>query len=301
MRSETRLSQVLKKFDYSDKRKNSDQLEFGENNEFTVEIANDIETRIQAYRLLYKTYVEKEFAKPHSSKMWYSIFDAHPDTATIVVKEGDKVRGALTIVIDSSMGLPADSLYLEELNLMRIKGDLVSEIISLGIDSDARGGTEILEKLFNFSYLYAKGIFGASKFIITVNPRHAVFYEKKLLFQRVGFVKDYDRVGGMPAICLELDLIMLTTLLETPDRISELKRTIYSNFINVKESKKVLHAIGSCIVKMKHTELQYFFVNQRSLFKLSPKWMLDALKSYYCHLNFDQLFVDDQLEIMAIC
>jgi hypothetical protein len=66
-----------------------------------------VRARRAAYRLVYELYLEKEYALPHPSKMWLSIFDALPETATLVVKRGDGVVGAVTVVFDSDIGLPA--------------------------------------------------------------------------------------------------------------------------------------------------------------------------------------------------
>ena len=140
--------------------------------------------------------------------MWLGIFDALPETTTLLVERTDTgaAVGALTVVFDSPMGLPADELYRPELDALRASGRKLSEIISLGVAEEAGAGSEILVKLFNFVYLLSKKVRGATDFMITVNPRHVRFYERTLLFGAAGPERSYDKVGGAPALLLRLDL-----------------------------------------------------------------------------------------------
>ena len=45
------------------------------NETYTVQIADSIWTRMQSYRLMYETYAQKGWAKPHPSRMWYSAYE----------------------------------------------------------------------------------------------------------------------------------------------------------------------------------------------------------------------------------
>lgn len=301
MKPATRITQVLKQYAPSSLKHLTNDFHFGDNNKFKIEIANDLETRSQAYKLLYKTYVEKEFAKPHASKMWYSIFDAHPDTITIVAKEGKFVRGAITIVIDSPLGLPAEGVFKKEINHLRQQKHSLAEIISLGIDNKTRGGSVILEKLFNFSYLYARGLFNTTKFIITINPRHSLFYTKKLLFKKKGELKEYKKVSGNPAAFLQLDLNLIYSIVESDLKYSEkYKRTIYSSFITINKSKCLIEKIMYSKAKMGMLELRHFFINQRNVFNLAKTSSMNILQLYFPEVNLFNLSIDQESGFIAI-
>ncbi|MFH1024403.1 MAG: hypothetical protein V1809_13570, partial [Planctomycetota bacterium] len=171
-----------------------------EDGRFAIRVAGDLESRKKAYRLVYQLYREKSYARHDPSGMWLSIFDAVPETTTLLVErisDGAAV-GALTVVFDSPLGLPADNLYSGELNSFRDAGRRLAEIVSLGVAEGVEAGREILVKLFNHAYLLSRKIRGATDFVITVNPRHVRFYERSMLFEKAGPERVYGKVGGAP-------------------------------------------------------------------------------------------------------
>ncbi|PCJ51672.1 MAG: hypothetical protein COA79_25655 [Planctomycetota bacterium] len=166
--------------------------------------------------------------------MWYSAYDLLEESTVIVAIDNNRVVGTLTLIFDDEFGLPASELYESELSTIRANNTL-TEITSLAIQKDARFSTTILVKLFNQAYLYSKGSKNSTHFIITVNPRHVMFYQKKLLFEKIGSVKYYDKVGGAPAelLILDLELVEKTIL----DRNNSKSKMLYKQFISMKEFK----------------------------------------------------------------
>jgi len=293
---------------------------------YTIRVANDLESRRKAYQLVYSLYLEKEYAKPHPSKMWLSIFDALPETTTLLVErrmvegggwkvEGQRQKssgqslpastlnpqpstaavpvGALTVVFDSPMGLPADQLYKPELDALRAQGRRLSEIVSLGVAEEAGAGAQIMVQLFNFVYLLSKKVRGATDFMITVNPRHVRFYEKTLLFQAAGPERSYDKVGGAPALLLRLDLGVPEERVRLEHGISgdinsrrpghaeaapveptppalrrggslcppkSKSRTLYPMFHAPAEEPEIISGLAASLRPMTEPELGYFFV-----------------------------------------
>ncbi|PCJ56240.1 MAG: hypothetical protein COA79_19505 [Planctomycetota bacterium] len=237
-----------------------------EGRDITVSVANKLTDRIQAYNLLYSVYVEKEFVSPNKSKMWYSLFDAHPDTVTFIAKDNNKVVGAITVVFDSEMGLPAESVYSKEIDQLRKINRKPTEIISLGISKDARGAQNILIKLFNLAYLTAKEIHLASDFIITINPKHAPFYIKKMFFKIIGENKSYDKVGGAPATLLILNFKKVEKV------INAIRLKTYNNKTNCRffipllfiedEKEEVIKMIKNEMSPMTKEEVNYFFEDE---------------------------------------
>ena len=163
-------------------------LDGKDDRDYVIRVANDRESREKAYRLVYRLYLEKEYARPNRSGMWLSIFDALPETTTLLAErasDGEAV-GALTVVCDSPLGLPADELYGAELSALRAQGRRLTEIVSLGVAEGTLAGSELLVRLFNLAHLLAHRVREATDFVITVNPRHAGFYRLKLLFSEAG-------------------------------------------------------------------------------------------------------------------
>ncbi|MBA4388655.1 MAG: hypothetical protein C0404_11790 [Verrucomicrobia bacterium] len=186
---------------------------FGKDGEYRVVVAKTLEDRKRAWAMVYRMYLDKGYAKPDPAGLWYGIHDALPQTTTFLVTRRGEDVATLTIVFDSDIGLPADGLYRDELDGLRNKGHRLCEIISLVSDeTDRRQAIEVLKHMFKVAYLMACKLADATDFIITVNPHHAAYYERKLLFRRQGDVRTYGKVSGAPAVLLVLDLE------EAPDR-----------------------------------------------------------------------------------
>ncbi|MFH1023768.1 MAG: hypothetical protein V1809_10330 [Planctomycetota bacterium] len=205
----TRLTHILKAVAESSRSSGPDsgRIAFG-NGRFAIRVAGDLESRKKAYRLVYQLYREKGYARHDLSGMWVSIHDAAPETATLLVErlsDGAAV-GAITVVFDSPLGLPADNAYAGELNPLRAAGRRLAEVVSLGVTEGVDAGREILVKLFDYAHLLSREIRGATDFVITVNPRHVRFYEKTLLCEKAGPERAYGKVGGAPAVLLRLAL-----------------------------------------------------------------------------------------------
>ncbi len=178
---------------------------FGPGGEYRLSVAASIEARRKAWALVHDVYEQKGYVPANSPGLWYGYHDSLPDTTTFLVKRGDDVVATLTTVFDGLIGLPADELYEDTLDEMRLAGRQLCEISSL-VCTERRGGSEILMHLFRAAYTTARHLEGASDFVVTVNPHHRLYYERALLFERVGEEKTYSKVAGAPAVLLRLDL-----------------------------------------------------------------------------------------------
>jgi hypothetical protein len=250
--------------------------------------AADLATRRAAYRLVYSLYLEREYARPHPSRMWLSIFDALPETTTLVVERAGRVVAALTVIFDSPLGLPADRLYKPEIDTLRARGRRVAEIVSLGVDPRAKRGKQILVRLFNAVYLLARKIRGATDFVNTVNPRHAGFYKRTLLFERAGEEHDYDKVGGAPAVLLRLDLDRGEKYISRAHGPRESRppaRTLYGMFYSPQEEAIVTGKLKRSVRIMTERELRYFFAEKTALLKSAPARQRHHVEDCYPFYN----------------
>ena len=235
-----------------------------------------MESRRKAYRLVYDLYVEKEYAQAHPSRLWLSIFDALPETATLLVErvsDGAAV-GALTVIFDSPIGLPADSVYGAELDALRASGRKLSEIVSLGVAEGLDGGPQVLVQLYVYGSLIARRLRGATDFVVTVNPRHAFFYRRKLLFSDAGPERSYEKVGGAPALLLRLDFedqLRAMRACRGPEAAtSPLARTPYRFCHREEGEPAVAAALSRALRPMSEREMRYFFMEKTKLFTEAP-------------------------------
>ena len=173
----------------------------------TLEIAEGVADRRRAWALTYEAYREKGYAQPDGEGLWYGLHDALPNTRTLLATHHGRDVAAMTLVFDSPLGLPADELYAPENDALRRDGRRLCEIISLvNREPDRHAAIEILKNMFRLAYLAAARIEKATDFIITVNPHHVGYYERKLLFAVAGEERTYGTVSGAPAVLLRLDL-----------------------------------------------------------------------------------------------
>lgn len=237
-----------------------------EDNGREVRVAGNLESRCTAYQHVYSLYLKKGYAKPHPSNMWLTFFDALPETTTLLVERAGQPIGVLTVVFDSPMGLPADSLYKGELDTLRVTGRRLTEFISLGVND---GNARALVKLFNFAYLVAYRLGDATDIMITVNPRHAGYYERMLLFQKAGPKWSYEKVGGAPAILLRLDMALAEEqirLMHSPKgHGSPASRSLYQYFHSEIEEPELVASLAAARCPMSEKEFIFFLIAKTNI------------------------------------
>lgn len=124
--------------------------------ECNVRVANVSELREKAYKLLYNIYSKMGVTPKSTNGLWLSIYDALPETTTLVAEDSKgEIGGALTLVFDSPIGLPADELYKEEIDKVRKTGGQIREIISLGTSNGGKASLKTLAGLFYSAFLHS--------------------------------------------------------------------------------------------------------------------------------------------------
>jgi hypothetical protein len=179
---------------------------FGPDGTYAVSVASDVISRIKAYELVYDVYQEQGYAKPSRSGRWVGIHHAHPETITVTVERRDEMVGTLSIVPDSPLGLPADELYADRLAGMRQSGRRLSEIVSLAVSETGKNCQLVVLHLCMFAYLVSREVQQATDMVITINPHHRRYYERRMHFVPAGRERTYGKVEGAPAVLLRCDL-----------------------------------------------------------------------------------------------
>ena len=173
-------------------------------NGFEVRRAHSIEEYQQAFELVYQEYVRAGYIqKPRPSRMFVSPQILLPGSCVLIITHHFKVVSTLSIVKDSEMGLPMDSVYSSELNYLRRDGRSLFEACGLATSEKYRW-----KNLFMFAFrecFWHAVRSGATDICIMVNPKHVAFYKKILLFEDLGPEKFYARLG-VPAVALRIPL-----------------------------------------------------------------------------------------------
>jgi tetratricopeptide (TPR) repeat protein len=182
----------------------------------TFRLAETREDLEGAFRLVYRNYVELNYCKFNRFRIHFYLYDALPETRTLVAHDGEKVVGTLTLVFDSELGLPSESLYKSEIDGLREAGRKLVEVSKLATDRElGRGQIIAVRGLFRLAWLLAASARSATDFCIMVEPHHEKFYRRTYLFERLGELREDPKAGGAASILMRLDL-------ETaPDRMRE--------------------------------------------------------------------------------
>ena len=174
-------------------------------NSFRIKYA---ETRYElggAFRLVYDEYKRSGYVtvkKP--GNLLLHIHHFIDDTVVLLMLYREEVVSTLSLVLDTKeFGLPMDSIYQEELNILRKNGHRLMEGCALATSESFRGAN-IFSYLFRQAYWHAVNSC-ATDICIMVNPKHIQFYKRILLFDDLGVEKNYPRVGA-PAIALRIDV-----------------------------------------------------------------------------------------------
>lgn len=272
-----------------------DMFVFGASNQFEIDIASDLETKVKAYQLVYNLYrmPEIDYADEDKSKMWYSFFNANPSTITLVVKNNllNKTVATLTIVLDTELGLPMKEFYPSQIYNLRNNKRRCAEIISLGFDVSALGSCEILVQLFKFSYLIARNIYQATDFLIMIKPRHASFYVKKLAFEQIGDEVLCKKIKNKPVALFRLNLVEAEKLAQKEyiTETVELKHNkgIFRSFLEAQKSSLLMYNLREKVLRSEMTinDLDYLFIELKEIFQKSSSEKIFTLSKMFKNEN----------------
>lgn len=171
-----------------------------------IGVADSPELLHQAYRLVHDVYVRCGYIMPQPNGMRMTRFDALPETTTFVACLEETVVATLTLVPDSSLGLPMQEIYGEELQAFRGQGRRLAEVTSLADRrKDPRRGMAVFMGLTKLMIHTARER-QIDDLLVAVHPKHARFYQRVLVFERFGSERSYPSVRNNPAVALRLDL-----------------------------------------------------------------------------------------------
>lgn len=228
-----------------------------------VRAANRLELRQKAYEYVNKIYRSKGYTKNKSNNLWLTIYDALPDTTTLIAEDKNgAISGTLTLVPDSPIGLPSDELYKSQIDRLRRAGRNINELISLGINSPQKNSIKALACLFYCAYLLSWRAQKHNDFVIAVNPRHEKFYCSKILFRRIGPLTKCTRVNGAPAVFLNLPL-SLPGKLKEKQRIFPLTLFRYSD----QKEEEIASKLKQMVLPMSDVEFYTFFIEKTDVWE----------------------------------
>ena len=168
--------------------KNTENIEY--------KIAITTEELEQAFELVTQQYISAGLHNENDD-LRLTKFHLLPNCKVFIAiqKQADyseKVIGTLTMVEDSSMGLPMDEVYHDHLQRLRICNLKLAEVICLAIAPEQSAiQNNIVMYLYKICLQYAR-FTQVHDLLCTVKPKHTTFYETLLLFKQIGDLVPYS-------------------------------------------------------------------------------------------------------------
>lgn len=236
----------------------------GSRREYDIIVASDRRRREQAYRLAYRVYRDSNLVQFDPSGMVVSHYDAQAETFTLLVENSDgEPVATVSLVLDSSQGLPCDEIYEEELDDLRNWGHRLVEVTRLAVDAKYKNSKMPLVQMFSHISLFARRYWKATDFVIEVNPHHAEYYRRMLLFEQLGDERCCPRVADAPAVLMRLDLILqeeeIGLVGGTRERGRSFRdRNLYSYFNSLEEENLIVKPLARQFKPMTSQDAEYF-------------------------------------------
>lgn len=229
---------------------------------FIIKVANTQEEREAVFKLGYQEYLKKGFINENPQEWLIRNYDVDPETVTLIVKDKqNNIVGSVTLVFDLDTKLPAEKIFKSDLNVLRRNNEKIVELSRLVIDPQHRNSKEILVLLFNYLYIYSYLVKKYTCLIIEVNPRHIVFYQELLHFNKVGAERACPSVQNAPAMLMYLSLQKSRMeLIKIQDNKMKLarNRSLYQYFISIEQENLVAYYLEKQVKPMTEEEKIYF-------------------------------------------
>jgi len=231
----------------------------------------------QAFRLVYLSFLQREYIEESASKLRFSIFNALPETVTFVADLREAIIATVTLVPDTPIGLPMDEIYHDEVQALRDQGRRLAEVTMLADRRhEIRRALPVVMQLMKRVFDYATLVLKANDLCITINPRHETYYRRFLLFQPLGGLKTYPSVRNNPALARRLDL-------DTVREACEGNQRLLRHFFTNRTPLETLHEHYA----MAPQDIEYFFVERTQMLKRTDPEKLAYLRRLYPDCPWD--------------
>lgn len=173
--------------------------------DLTVGVATELNEIVEAWRLVYDLYRRIEIIDENPVGLHTNLHAVAPDTSVIVGQLDGEAVSTLTIMQDGPYGLPLDSVYNRQLNLLRRLGRPILEV-GLLADRREKAGRAMAAIMEMMRYAFWNAALNGADLLCGVHPHHAQFYIRTFGFDTIGPVTVYPTVRNQPVVLLRLDI-----------------------------------------------------------------------------------------------
>lgn len=182
-----------------------------EKGSYVVRIADSDTMRAAALELVHERYSARGYSVSNQAA-------ESPHELTVVVSSGQTISGTATLRVDSPLGVGADAIFKDHVDVFRDGGAKVCEItrfaVGRGVDSKL-----VISAAFHFLYIVVYFLRRCTHVLIEVNPRHVRFYEMVYGFECRSDVRINPRVNA-PSQLMQVRTDYLATRIYPPERRS---------------------------------------------------------------------------------
>lgn len=177
-----------------------------EDKEFEVKRAFSKTELECAYKIVHDIFVEQGYIRPLPSGMRLRPFELSKHLATFIAcsKDGN-VGGVLSLMQDTkALGLPSDTAFYSEINLLRKEKGTISEVTNQVVLKNNRSTsmtTELMQAIIAQA-IHKKN----TAIIIAISPSESTFYQELLHFEIISEVKSYSTEINDPVVLMKLDI-----------------------------------------------------------------------------------------------
>ena len=174
--------------------------------------ASSVEDYMSCFGLLYDVYVDAGFIQSSSIPLRIIPHHSDPEARVFMGCLTDKQAGNTPIYTasmfpDNEQGLPMDTGFKQQVDVLRNQDRRLVEIGCLASDPLYRKGNKNIPMLVNRMLLsYAIKTLHADDLLITTHPKYLKIYEDILLFEKIGQISSFSYVNNNPAVALRLNL-----------------------------------------------------------------------------------------------
>jgi hypothetical protein len=173
------------------------------------------EELLESARLVYKEYRACEYIPKNLQERHLSVHQAIPTTVTFVaIHKQKEILGTVTLIEDSPIGVPMESIYADEIHTLRQRGIRFAEIGLLALDEERLAEPQFAMSRFQrllfvfhvyramFDYFRSRS--NLDELVACFHPKHEFMYSF-LGFLPLGGLKSYGAVQGSPAVARHLN------------------------------------------------------------------------------------------------
>lgn len=203
--------------------------------EYVFKLAETEDEIEQALNIVYESYSLLGYIDDRPEKLHFNTYLCLPTTSILVLKHKDEVVGTMSIVPDSSFGLPSEVTW--DLSAIKSKSMRIAEISSLSIKKSHKSSKgHLLLTLCKLMYEYCVKVLELDGIIIAATLEVEPFYTDFLLFSKVvgKTGQEHKSVKGNKSTCCFLNFHKAKEQYAKEYGLNKRKKNLYYFFTGFK-------------------------------------------------------------------